>query len=33
LFADGSSLVAAHFPAMRFGRVIAADGNRRFVAV
>lgn len=26
-------LVAAHFPAMRFGRVVAADGNRRFVAV
>ncbi|WP_031071533.1 MBL fold metallo-hydrolase [Streptomyces sp. NRRL WC-3742] len=26
-------LVAAHFPGMRFGRVLAADGNRRFVAV
>lgn len=26
-------LVAAHFPGMRFGRIIAADGNRRFVAV
>lgn len=26
-------LVAAHFPGMRFGRIIAADGDRRFVAV
>ncbi|RKT09720.1 glyoxylase-like metal-dependent hydrolase (beta-lactamase superfamily II) [Streptomyces sp. 1114.5] len=26
-------LVAAHFPGMRFGRILAADGNRRFVAV
>ncbi|GAB2699093.1 MBL fold metallo-hydrolase [Kitasatospora kifunensis] len=26
-------LVAAHFPGMRFGRIIAADGERRFVAV
>ncbi|MFE5737805.1 MBL fold metallo-hydrolase [Streptomyces celluloflavus] len=26
-------LVGAHFPDMRFGRIIAADGNRRFVAV
>ncbi|MGW1109017.1 MBL fold metallo-hydrolase [Streptomyces sp. NPDC002540] len=26
-------LVAAHFPGMRFGRILSADGNRRFVAV
>lgn len=26
-------LVAAHFPGMRFGRILAAGGNRRFVAV
>lgn len=26
-------LVAAHFPGMPFGRIIAADGDRRFVAV
>lgn len=29
----GDLLVAAHFPGMRFGRVITADGPRRFVAV
>jgi hypothetical protein len=26
-------LVAVHFPGMRFGRILAAGGNRRFVAV
>ncbi|MEU3573204.1 MBL fold metallo-hydrolase [Kitasatospora sp. NPDC036755] len=26
-------LVAAHLPGMRFGRILAADGHRRFVAV
>ncbi|MFE3500859.1 MBL fold metallo-hydrolase [Kitasatospora sp. NPDC059160] len=26
-------LVAAHFPAMRFGRILTGDGPRRFVAV
>ncbi|MEU3657807.1 MBL fold metallo-hydrolase [Streptomyces sp. NPDC032161] len=26
-------LVAAHFPGMRFGRVVVGDGDRRFVAV
>ncbi|MFE7528666.1 MBL fold metallo-hydrolase [Kitasatospora sp. NPDC057542] len=26
-------LVAAHLPGMRFGRILAADGNRRFVAL
>ncbi|GAB7188686.1 MBL fold metallo-hydrolase [Kitasatospora sp. Ki12] len=29
----GDLLVAAHFPGMRFGRVLAGDGGRRFVAV
>jgi hypothetical protein len=29
----GDVLVAAHFPGMRFGRVIKTGGRRRFVAV
>ncbi|MFJ7248744.1 MBL fold metallo-hydrolase [Kitasatospora sp. NPDC098652] len=32
--ADGDDLlVAAHFPGMRFGRVVVGDGDRSFVAV
>lgn len=29
----GDVLVAAHFPGMRFGRVIKTGGQRRFVAI
>lgn len=29
----GDLLVAAHFPGMRFGRIVVGDGPRRFVAV
>jgi len=31
--ANGDLVVAAHFPEMRFGRVVVTEGNRRFVAV